>query len=96
MQFHSKNLIHFTKLNSLDIQNKMFPQHSQKPFWFHKFSSKHVSVGVRKFPKENFYFREVVKILSGGGGWVLSVCAWFQWKFLKIQLFSVSRYFYLQ
>ena len=30
IQFCSKNLIHFTNLNSLDIENNMFPQHSQK------------------------------------------------------------------
>ena len=27
-----KNLIHFTNLNSLDVENNMLPQHSQKPF----------------------------------------------------------------
>ena len=40
---------HFTNFNSLDIENNMLPQHSQKPFWPYKFSSKHVHVyGVRK------------------------------------------------
>ena len=29
----SKNLTHFTNLNSLDVENKMLLQHSQKPFW---------------------------------------------------------------
>ena len=48
IQFRSKNLIHFTNLNSLDIENNMLPQHSQKPFWLYKFSSKHVSVWCQK------------------------------------------------
>ena len=33
IQFHSKNLIRFTNLNSLDIENNMLSQHRQKPFW---------------------------------------------------------------
>ena len=33
IQFRSKNLTHFTKLNSLDIENNMLPQHSQKLSW---------------------------------------------------------------
>ena len=48
IQFRSKNLTHFTNLNSLDIENNMLPQHSQKPFWLYKFSSKHVSVWCQK------------------------------------------------
>ena len=32
IQFSSKNLPHFMNLNSLDIENNMLPQHSQKPF----------------------------------------------------------------
>ena len=40
-QFYSKNLTHFTNLNSLDIENNMLPQHGQKPFW-------HVSVWCQK------------------------------------------------
>ena len=32
IQFHSKNLTHFMNLNSLDIENNMLPQQSQKPF----------------------------------------------------------------
>ena len=32
IQFCSKNLTHFTNHNSLDIENNMLPQHSQKPF----------------------------------------------------------------
>ena len=35
-------------LNSLDIENNILPQHSQKPFWLYKYPSKHVSVCVRK------------------------------------------------
>ena len=33
IQFWSKNLTHFTNLSSLDVENKMLLQHSQKPFW---------------------------------------------------------------
>ena len=33
IQFRSKNLTHFTNINSFDIKNNMLPQHSQKPFW---------------------------------------------------------------
>ena len=32
IQFHSKNLTHFMNLNSLDIENNMLLQHSQKTF----------------------------------------------------------------
>ena len=32
IQSCSKNLINFTNLNSLDIENNMFPQHNQKLF----------------------------------------------------------------
>ena len=50
--FHNTVLLkktsHFTNLNSLDIENNMLPQHSQKPFWFYKFSRKHVSVWWQK------------------------------------------------
>ena len=48
IRFRSKNLTHFTNLNSLDIETNMLPQHSQKPFWLHKYSSKHVSVWCHK------------------------------------------------
>ena len=34
---------HFTNLNSLNIENNMLQQHSQKPFLLYTFSSKHVS-----------------------------------------------------
>ena len=43
----SKNLTHFTTLNSLDIDKNMLPQHSKKSFLLYKFSSKHL-VGVRR------------------------------------------------
>ena len=42
------NLIHFTKLNSLDIENNMRSQRSQKPFSLYKFSSQHFSVSCQK------------------------------------------------
>ena len=44
----SKNLTHFTNLNSLDIENNMLLQHSQKPFSLYKFSSQHFSVWCQK------------------------------------------------
>ena len=37
-QFSLKNLTHFTNLNSLDIENYMLPQLSQKPFQFVNFN----------------------------------------------------------
>ena len=43
-----KNLTHFTNFNSLDTENNMLQQHSQKPVWLYKFSSKHVSVWWQK------------------------------------------------
>ena len=46
--FSQKNLIHFSNLNSPDTENNMLPQHSQKPFWLYKFSSKHISVLCQK------------------------------------------------
>ena len=48
IQFHSKNLTHFTNLNSLDIESNILPQHSQKTFWLYKYSSKHISVWCQK------------------------------------------------
>ena len=48
IQFRSKNPTHFTNLSLLDTENNMLPQHSQKPFWLWKFSSKHVSVWCQK------------------------------------------------
>ena len=43
IQSRSKMLSHFTNLNSLDIENNMPPQHSQKPLWICQFSSKQIS-----------------------------------------------------
>ena len=48
IQFCSKNLTHFTNLNSFDIENNMLSQHSQKPLWLYKFSAKHFSVWCQK------------------------------------------------
>ena len=47
IQFCSKNLTYFTNLNSLDTENNMLPQHSQKPFWLYKFSANMFLFGVR-------------------------------------------------
>ena len=44
IQFRSKNLTHFTNLNSFEIENNMLPNHSQKAFSVYKIFSKHVSV----------------------------------------------------
>ena len=33
IKFRAKNLSYFMNLNSVDIENNMHPQHSQKPFW---------------------------------------------------------------
>ena len=48
IQFRSKNLTHFTNLSSLDIENNMLPQHSQKPFWITNFPANMFLFGVRK------------------------------------------------
>ena len=48
IQFWSKSLTLFTDLNSLDIENNMLPQHSQKPFSLYKFSGRHVFVWCQK------------------------------------------------
>ena len=42
-QFRSKNLTHFTNLNSLNITKNLPQQRSQKPYPLYKFSSEHVS-----------------------------------------------------
>ena len=47
-QFCPKNLIHFLNLNSLEIENNMLLQHSQKSFSLYKFSSQHFSVWCQK------------------------------------------------
>ena len=44
IQFCSQNLTHFMKLNSLDIENNMLLQQSQKPFSLYKFFSQNFSV----------------------------------------------------
>ena len=48
IQFCSRNVTNFTNINSLDIDNNMLPQHSQKPFSLYRNSSKHVSVWCQK------------------------------------------------
>ena len=48
IQFGSNNLTHFTSLNSLDIENNMLMQHSQKPFLLYKFFSKHIPILCQK------------------------------------------------
>ena len=49
IQFRSKNLTHFMNLTSLDIENNMPLQHSQRPLWIYSnFSSKHFSVLCQK------------------------------------------------
>ena len=45
---HSKNLTHFTNLNSIDIENNMLSKLNHKPSSLYKFSSKHVSVWCQK------------------------------------------------
>ena len=46
-----KNLLHFTNINLLDIENSMLSQHSQNPVWLYKFSSKN---GFCLVPKITF------------------------------------------
>ena len=41
IQFRSKNVAHFTTLNSLDIVKMILPQHIVRPYSLYKFSSKH-------------------------------------------------------
>ena len=48
IQFRSKNLTHFTNLNSFEIENNMLPKHSQKTFSVYKFSNRNVSVWCQK------------------------------------------------
>ena len=40
IQFRSKNLANFTNLDSLDTENNMLLQYSQRPFWLSKVSSR--------------------------------------------------------
>ena len=48
IQFCSRNLTHFTNLNSFETENHMPPKHSQKASSVYKLSSKHVSVWCQK------------------------------------------------
>ena len=48
IQFRSKNLTCFTNLNSLDIENNIHPQHSQKISDFTHFPANMFLFGVRK------------------------------------------------
>ena len=48
IEFLSKNLTHFTSLNSLNIVKNILSQHRQKPYSLYKFSSKHVSGWCQK------------------------------------------------
>ena len=50
--------------NSLGIESSMLAQDSQKLFWLHNFSSKHVSVGVRKNISAELFI-DTQKLLSG-------------------------------
>ena len=43
IQFCSKNLAHFSNLNSLKIVKNILPQHSQKPYPPHRFYSNYLS-----------------------------------------------------
>ena len=47
-QFHSKNLIYFTNLNSLNIVKNLLPQHSWKPIQFTNFAANMFLIDVRK------------------------------------------------
>ena len=66
IQFRSKNLTHYMNLISLDIENNMPLQHSQRPFWIYsKFSSKHVSVLCqKKHLHSSFSWRPKMHFLS--------------------------------
>ena len=46
--FRSKNLTHFTNLNSIDIENNKLPKLNQKRFSLYTFCSKHISVLCQK------------------------------------------------
>ena len=48
IQFRSKNLTHFTNLNSFEIENNILPKYSQKNFSVYKFSNKHVYFSCQK------------------------------------------------
>ena len=67
IQFRSKNLTHFTNLNSLDIENDTLSQHSQKLSHFTNFPANQFykfykfSVYFCIYPLENFSSRDVVR-----------------------------------
>ena len=46
--YNTVSLNNFTNFNSLEIENDTLSQHSQKPFWLYKFSSRHVYVSCQK------------------------------------------------
>ena len=62
IQFWSKSITHFSNLNSLDIENKMLPQHNQKPFWLYVCIFLYISVRKCLFQKRSK--------ISSGGVWV--------------------------
>ena len=71
IKFRSKNLIHFTNLNLLNIVKNILPQHSQKAYSPYKFSTlqhvsgfqkKHLHSNISRSPRTAFS-----KNLSGGG-----------------------------
>ena len=88
IKFRSKNLTHFTNLNSLDVENNMLPQHSQKPFWLKIFPANMFLFGVRK----NICttpFLDVVQFIFG----VTVFFKLFESKCLHISVYLRKRYF---
>ena len=80
IQFRLKNLTHFTNLSSLDIENNMLPQYSQKAFLTLKiFQDKcfclvsektftlQMSIYFYVSPQENFFSIDVVRFYLKGG-----------------------------
>ena len=63
IQFHPKNLTHFTNMNSLKISKNILPKHSQKPNSLQKFSRKIASCWCQK---KYLHFHLV-------GGWIISL-----------------------
>ena len=53
--FCSKNLTHFTNLNSLDIEHNMFRQHNQKPFRLCKLQTCCCLVSEKTFARHRFW-----------------------------------------
>ena len=67
IQFCSKNLTHFTNLNSFEIENNMLPEHSQKTLSVYKFSRKHVSgkcLYISVYLSRKILFQRPSKILK--------------------------------